>query len=339
MPISYRDKNVKLARDVTNALADETTNYYKELSSGQYDLMVSFLQSALKHDTDQMQSIDARLQHAAQRDSFAGSDRALENITGQIDSLQTQRGTAYATLVSDEAIAAAQSAQPKETAGIVKHEVLVNDPYVQALRTGQARDAAALEFERSQYTGAFPGLPSLRDQVQRETAAVDAAERSATSATPDSSVSYAQTVLARRSANAVAAGDRARVAAIDAQIATAQSHLNDLPITGAATNVLRSQREAAQAAYTATIQRLNTTQADQAAAASLGAVVVIDHATGAAPRIPRLALDVIAAVLLLALVVSIGLAVDVLDPSLRSPEAVEKLYGIPVIGNFGTRSR
>jgi uncharacterized protein involved in exopolysaccharide biosynthesis len=144
-------------------------------------------------------------------------------------------------------------------------------------------------------------------------------------------------VLARRNAEAVAAGDRARVAAIDDQIAAEQRHLRDLPFTGAQVNSLRVQRDGAQAAYAATLMKLNDTKANQEAASSLGAVVVIDHAAGVAPRIPRLALDVIVAFLLIGLTISVGVLVDMFDPGLRSPEAVEKLYGIPVIGNIGSR--
>jgi uncharacterized protein involved in exopolysaccharide biosynthesis len=284
-----------------------------------------------------MRSIDTKLQQAAQRDTFVGSDKALENITARIESLQTDRGTAFAALVSDEAIAQAQSEQTGEISGIVKHEVLANDPIVQALRAGQSKDAAQLEFQRAQFTNLYPGLPSLRDQVQRETAVVQAAESRAVSGSPSSSASFAATVLAKRNAQAVVAGDRARVAAIDSQIASAEQHLRDLPSTGASVNLLRSQREGAQAAYAATLLKLNDTKAEQAAASSLGAVVVIDHAVEASPRIPRLAVDIIVAFLLLALTFSVGVAVDVLDPGLRSPEAVEKLYGIPVIGNIGGR--
>lgn len=337
MPISYRDKDPKLARDVTNALADETAGYYKELSGGQYDLMIGFLESALKGDSDEMRSIDAKLQAAAQRDTFVGSDKALENITARITELNSQRGAAYATLVSDEAIARAQSYQYNEIAGIVKQEVLATNPYVQALRAGQSKDAAQLEFQRSQFTDLYPGLPSLRDQVQRETSAVSSAEHSAMAGPPSSSPSYAATVLAKRNALAVAAGDRARVAAIDGQIAEERKHLLDLPLTGAAVNLLRSQREAAQAAYSATVLKLDDTRASQAAASSLGAVVVIDHAVDASARIPRFALDVIVAFLLIALTISIGFGVDILDPGLRSPQAVEKLYGIPVVGNLGSK--
>jgi uncharacterized protein involved in exopolysaccharide biosynthesis len=337
MPIRYRDKDPKLARLITNALADETANYYKELSGGQYDLLVRFLESALKKDSDQMQAIDARLQQAAQQDTFVGSDHALEDITARIAALQTERSSAYATLVSDQAIASAQSAQPNEIAGIVRHEVLASDPFVQALKAGQAKDAAQLEFERAQFTALYPGLPSLRDQVERETSVEQSAERAAMAGQPSSSASFAATVLARRNALAVVAGDRARVAAVDSQIAAEQQHLRDLPGTGASVNLLRAQRDSAQAAYAATVLKLDVTKSDQAAASSIGAIVVIDHAVDASPRIPRLALDVIIALLLIGLTLSLGIAVDVLDPSLRSPEAVEKLYGIPVIGNIGSR--
>jgi len=337
MPVSYRDKDPKISLEVTNALADETVAYYKQLSGGQYDQMVAFLNGAAEREKDKIRSIDLTLQQAAQRDTYVGSDTALETITARISDLQTQRAAAYATLVSDEAIAAAQSAQPREIAGIVKQEVLVNDPYVSALRAGQARDAAQLQFQRAQYTDRFPGLPSLADQVERESSVLAGAERSAVIRSPASSASYAATILAKRSALAIAAGDRAKVKAIDEQVAVAEGHLRDLPGTGSAVNLLRAEREGAKASYAATLARLTDTQANQAAAASLGSLVVIDRAVEAGPRIPRLAMDVIVAFMLVALTIAVGYAFDVLDPSLRSPESIERLYGIPIIGNLGSR--
>ena len=136
MPISYRDKNSKLSVTITNALADETVNYYKQLSSGQYDQMIAYLRSGARREAEQIRRMDLALQRAAQQDTFVGSDTALETITGRINDLQTQRAVAYASFVSNEAIAAAQSAQPAEIAGIVKQEVLVSNPYVAALRAG-----------------------------------------------------------------------------------------------------------------------------------------------------------------------------------------------------------
>jgi uncharacterized protein involved in exopolysaccharide biosynthesis len=337
MPITYRDKNQKLAYQVANALADQTVDYYKDLSSGQYDQMISYLRNEAQHNRALIQNIDTTLQKAAQRDTFVGSDSALETITARIGDLQTQRGVAYATLVSDEAIASAQSAQPREISGIVTHEVLASDPYVQALRSNQSRDAAQLQFERAQFTDKYPGLPSLEDQVQRERSVVAGAEKVATSVAPTSSASYAATVLAKRSALAVAAGDRAKVAALDAQIAAEEGHLRDLPVTGTAVNILRVEREGARASYAGTIARLSETQAEQAAAASLGSIVVIDRAADASPRIPRIAMDIIVAFLLLALTLTAGFIVDVVDPRLRSPESIEKLYGLPIVGNLGSR--
>lgn len=337
MPISYRDKNQSLSLNVTNALADETVAYYKELSRGQYDQMIAYLRGSAERDRREIRTTDLALQRAAQHDIFVGSDTALETITARINELQTQRSTAYATMVSDEAIANAQSAQPREIAGIVKQEVLVGNPYVQALRTGQARDAATLQFQRSQFTDRFPGLPSLQEQVERESAVLTSAEKAAVAGAPSSSASYATTILAKRNAMAIAAGDRARVAAIDHDIAVQEGHLHNLPGTGSTVNLLRAQRDGAKASYSATIARLAETEANQAAAASLGSVTLLDHAVDAGPRISRLAMDCIVAFLLLALTITVGFVFDILDPSLRSPEAIEKLYGIPVIGNLGSR--
>jgi uncharacterized protein involved in exopolysaccharide biosynthesis len=177
----------------------------------------------------------------------------------------------------------------------------------------------------------------MQDQVDRESSVLTAAEKAAVAANPASSAAYANTVLAKRNAEAVAAGDRAKVAAIDGEIAAAQSSLRDLPGTGSTVNVLRAQRDAAKASYAATIARLTETQGNQAAADTLGSVALLDHAVAAAPRIPRLAMDVIVAFLLIALTVTVGFVFDILDPGLRSPEAIEKLYGIPVISNLGSR--
>jgi capsular polysaccharide biosynthesis protein len=335
MPISFRDKDQKRALAVTNALADETVGYYKKLSGGQFDQMVAYLISAAKEEKDKIRSIDVTLQKAAQRDTYIGSDTALEAITKRIGDLQTERSTAYATLVSDEAIATAQSLQPAEIAGIVHQEVLAGNPYVQALRTGQARDAAQLQFQRAQYTDRFPGLPGLEDQVSHETAVLSAAERTAVAGSPSSSSSYAATMLAKRNAQAVASGDRARLKAIDDDIKAQQAHLRDL--AGVTVNVLRAEREAEKTAYGATIARLTDTRANQAAASSVGSLVVLDRAYDAAPRLPRLAMDIIVAFILLALTIAVAYVVDVVDPALRSPEAIEKLYGIPLIGNLGSR--
>jgi succinoglycan biosynthesis transport protein ExoP len=338
MPISYRDKNKQLALAVTNALADQTVLYYKQLSSGEYNQMIAFLKSSAERDEQRIRSSDVALQRAAQRDSFVGSDTALEAITAHINDLQASRAAAYATQVSDEAIAQAQSAQPKEIAGIVKTEVLNSNPYVAALRTGQARDAAQLDFQRSQFTDRYPGLPSLRDTVDRETAALDAAEKTAVAGSLSSSPSYAATTLARRNALAVAAGDRARVAAIEKEISTAEGQLRDLPGTGSTVNVLRAERDAAKAAYAATITRLTDTQADQAAAAALGSIVILDHAADSSPRIPRIAMDLIVAFLLIAITLTVAFVVDIVDPGLRSPESIEKLYGgIPIVANLGSK--
>jgi len=337
MPISYRSKDPKLALLVTNALADETVAYYRELSGGQYDRMIAFLRSSAQRDIAQIRTTDLALQQAAQQDTFVGADSALESITARINDLQSQRASAYATMVSDEAIADAHSAQPSEITGIVKQEVLAGNPYIAALRAGQAHDAAQLELERSQFTDRFPGLPGLEDQVGREKNVLSAAEASALADSPSSSASYATVVLATRNAQAVAAGDRARVAAIDSQIADGQQHLRDLPGTGSTVNVLRAERDGAKASYAMAIARLTETQANQAAAGTIGSVALLDHAVDSAPRIPRVAMDCIVAFLLIALTITTGFIVDIFDPTLRTPEAVEKLYGIPVIGNLGSR--
>ena len=35
--------------------------------------------------------------------------------------------------------------------------------------------------------------------------------------------------------------------------------------------------------------------------------------------------------------VYVSVDIDVLDPALRSPDAIERLYGLPIVGNLGSR--
>jgi capsular polysaccharide biosynthesis protein len=88
MPISFRDHDPRKALLVTNALADETVTYYKELSGGQYDQMISYLTSSAEKEKNRIRSIDETLQRAAQHDTYVGSDTALESITTRIGDLR-----------------------------------------------------------------------------------------------------------------------------------------------------------------------------------------------------------------------------------------------------------
>ena len=336
VPISFRDHNRDLARDVTNAIADQSVIYFHTLAARQYDQLGSYLADAAHKKQDEISSLDRQLQTASQRQPLVGSADSTDKLVAQVLALQTLQGTAQASLQADQAAAGQTPERPAELEGVIRSEALAGDPAVSALRAGTAKDDAQLSIDQSQYTSKYPGLPSLKSQVSAERAALSARENAVMGKSP-ASQTYAQATLDHRHAQALVAGDQARLSAITAQIGQAQRMLGVLPTSGVAANNLRLKLDAARAAYAALDLREATVGGDQAQTASLASLVVIDHADTASPRIPAMVLDVLTAVLILLAAIVAAFVWDALDAGLRKPEDIENIYGTPVVGSIGSR--
>ncbi len=334
VPVTYRSKNAARALAMANAIADATVVEYKELATHQYDQVIDTLHSQLADRQAKIRDLDARLQHAVQNNSFVGSPQALETISARLDDLESKRGETYATYVAD--MAASSAGAGGERAGlrdVIREQALASDPVYVALRAGQSKDVAEYESQKAGYTDSFPGLAGLREKVRLESAAVDRTAASSAARHQGASQTYAQVVLTQRASAAQVAGDSARLKAIDAEIATTHARLTDLPREGVAANQLRLQRDSAATAFGQLELRLQTTLADQAQAASLGSLIVLDHATAATPKISRTVLSVMIAALILAMAIGAAYAAEALDPRIRTTEDAETLYGTPHIGS------
>jgi capsular polysaccharide biosynthesis protein len=336
IPVTYRDTDRERARDIVNAIADQSARYYKELAAQQYQQLNDYLSATASSVRARMIALDRRLQESSAAHPQIGPADALDKLSTRLQDLAAQRGEAYATLVADQAIAGAQAKQNAAVAGVVRNETLLNDPFVTALRTSVSKDASTLATEHAQYTDAFPGLASLTDQVTSEQGALHKAETESIARGP-SSPTYASTVLDQRRADATVAGDQARVAALDNQLSKAYDDLATLPTNGVHGNDLRSELDTARASYAALIARKTQAGGDQAQAASLAALVVIGRAYDAWPRIPLPILAVLVTLAILILAASAAFLFDALDSGLRSRDDIERLYGRPVVATLGSK--
>ncbi len=335
LPIVYRDKNAKKAILLPNAIADSLVDEYHDLASRQYDQQIGKLHSQLAAEQATIRGLDGRLQQAVQKDSYAGQENALTNLTTRLNDLDSQKATANATYTADRA-AASEGGSNGSLSNVFREQALASDPYYTALRAGQAKDAAEYNFQKAGYTDAYPGLAGLKEKVQRETSQVSDASRQAASEHIGASQTYAQYALSAKTAQAQVAGDRARVSAIDQEISQTLAHLRNLPESGVAANTLRLQRDSAAAAYQQVEIRLQNTIAEQAQAASLNSLVVLDHATSSSPRIPTVMMAMLLSLMILGLAIGSAYAAEALDPRLRTPEAVEELYGAPHFGSVNS---
>jgi capsular polysaccharide biosynthesis protein len=97
---------------------------------------------------------------------------------------------------------------------------------------------------------------------------------------------------------------------------------------------LRSDRDAATAAYQILAEQRTLTLSQQAQAAALSSVTIVDLATVAEPTVSKMTLLVPIAALLGFTVLALALpfALDVVDERLRRRVTIESLYGRPLIG-------
>jgi uncharacterized protein involved in exopolysaccharide biosynthesis len=336
MTISANADQPSVAIALANGIADEMVGFYHDISVRRYDDIVRYLQGEMEQQAQHLTSLDTKLQHAVARDSFIGSDKALDAITTRIDDLQVERGKAYANYVSDAASATAQD-QNSDMARIIQGELLDRDPLYGAIRNEYAKNVAQLEVDHAQFTDKYPGLPSLQDRVDKERAALAQAERRALAAPKSSSPSYAKALLEGRRIAALVAGDRARLQALDSQIASERARLADFPKAGVAMTTLRVERDATVHAYQALMDKLSVTRGDQAQAASLGTLVVIDRAVRADPFAPSRILIVLAAAAIVGIACSTAFLLEMIERSIRSVDDVEHVYGQPVFATIGTK--
>lgn len=336
VPVSARSKSPGQTLLIANRTADELVAEYRSLASRQYDRDATQLRSLVENEQARIRTIDRQLQLAVAKDSYAGGEHALDTLTARLAQLDSDRAAANAQYVSDQASATAQADQGK-LGDVVREQALLSDPKVQALRAGAAKDASEYAFEKAGYTDAYPGLAGLHEKVAREDAAVSSASDRAASQHAGASATYAQILLNQHNSEALASGDRARISAIDRQIAQTRGHIADLPTAGVQTNALRLERDSAEAAYTQLAIRQQQALADQSHASALSSLVVLDHAEAASPRIPSTIMAMLLAVLILSVALGAAYAAEFLNPRIRTTAEIEGLYGIKHFGSI-TRS-
>jgi capsular polysaccharide biosynthesis protein len=313
MPITFRSQSAALAIAVPNAVADQVVDAYRGLSTRQYDSLTQQLRSRLADEQAKIRQIDYHYQIAVAGHSFTGNDQSLDALTAQLHDLEGQRDQAAATYASDAAQVDG-GAQQLDVSGIIRQQVLEANPEYRTIRDAAATDAAKLSLEKSQYTQNYPGLRGLLDQVARE---------------HDSLRQAKQRLLASEVAD-----DQAQLDVFDRQIAAEHARLIGLSRPGVAADVLRTERDAAEGTYESLSTSLGQALANEAEAASLGSVVVIDRAVPVAPWLGVTERAVLGLVIVVGVAILYAFILDAADLRLDTTKRVEKIYGRPVLASL-----
>jgi capsular polysaccharide biosynthesis protein len=329
LEVTYKDTDGQRAADVTNAIADRTAAYFHEIAVKRYADVIGLLNSQIAAARAKIQSSDQRLQRASADYAFVNSDKALDDLTSQINDLTAQRGQAYQTLVADRATLASEQGTIGRIAPIVNGEILQKDVVYQQLQTQLSKDVADQNSEKASFYDSFPGLSQLERRVSREKSQVDSAKLTAIQNGAGLSPSYTATDLNIESARAQVAADEQRVAAADQEVAQQEQHLRRVAEPGAAVGTLRAERDAATAQFEALTERLSAAQGDAAQAASLGTLVVVDRAIAGPSSLPMYLAGLAAFMLILGIV--LAYVAEALDRRFWTDSDIEKVYGRPVI--------
>ncbi len=336
LEISYKDTDGVRAATVTNAIADEATSYFHEIATRGYTDVLKALNARIADSRAKIAAADRLLQRASANNAFASSDKALDDLTTQIDDLRVQHGQVEASLAADRATALALRKQLRDINPIVRGEILQKDVVYQQVQTELAKDDADLISERSSFRDSFPGLHALVERVNRERDQLRSIEASAIANGAGSSPSFTQTVLDVEHAAGLVAADQERLSAIDSELSAEQKHLQQVAGAGAAVGTLRAERDATLGQYVALTQRLSAAQGDAAQAASLGTLVVVSRAIPGPSQLWLWLFEFI--VVIVALAIGGAYAFESVDRRLWGAREIENAYGRPVLINVGGQS-
>lgn len=339
MEIGYRDESAEAAIAVSNAISNELSQYYDEISTQRYDVNVDRLSGEMTDQAAKVHALDAQLKKVAASNPYVISDKSVDDITEELATLEQQRAAAYAQLKGDTALAGvtAPSASLAKTA---RHEILAADPAYLQVRNNAAHDIAQYVNDKASYTAAFPGLPGEAAKIANDSAAVKNQAERALSDPNAYSPAAAGTFVEHQKALAAVYGDRVRLAEIDGLLATAKGQLAAVPGIGGTYAQLSAERAAMMAEYQDLAARRANALANRAEASSLGSVVVLDRAIKADTELGggRTRAAVAFSILIIALAVGAAFLVESLDPRIRRAEELEELYGIPVVASFGSKA-
>jgi capsular polysaccharide biosynthesis protein len=333
LAVTYKDFDPDRAVAVTNAIADEASAYFHEVATRGYGDVIRALNARIAETQSEIAKSDRLLQHASAKNAFASSDKALDDLTNQIDDLRTQRGQVASSLAADQASASALVTQLHKIQPIVHGEILQKDVVYQQVQAGFGRDVADLESEKSSFKETFPGLTALEHRITLEQKRLKHVEATAIENGAGLSPSYTQTVLDIEHANGTVAADRERLNAIDAQLLEDQAHLQSVAGAGAIVGTLRAQRDATLQQYISLKQRLSAAEGDAAQAASLGSLVVVSRATPIPSSLPLWITLLAGAIILIA--IGFGYLVDRADRRFWGNRDMEETYGRPVLVEAG----
>ncbi len=340
MTIAFDSRTPQQAVQGANAVAQEVVQSYREIATSRFDSLSADMKRQLANRQRDLRRIDTQLQTLTAaypyiEDGSGASDDT--SINARLVRLQSERDELLATLSGEISQTSVTDLRSSQTAPLARQQLLSDDPVYSSTRQQYGRDVAQLRRQQAQYTANYPGRAQLQGIIGHEQSGLSDDQKRIAAEPLSATQSYAAALEEQSRAHAAVASDRAKLAQINNTITELQNQLTGSTVTGTTVAALRRERTSAENAYQLLSTRLITTLADRAAAASTGSLMVFDRASYAGRSPYSMPALIMAAIMVVALWVAITLAfvLEGLDHRFRTPAAIEKAYGSPVLGVIG----
>lgn len=338
MPIQFTAVTPDSAMHGANAVADELTKYYRDISTSRYDRLIADLNSQLEERRRSLAQLDMQIAAASAANPYLDAKSGNSSITSEILDLNAKKKALATITQGDIASASVLDNLLSKVAPLAQSELGENDPLLRALREQYAKDDAALTKMRVAYGTTNPGMPELQDLTDKDKRALVAQQKHLKTHSPFASKSYDGILQEKMSADAKVQSDQAQFSAVDQQIQADRFALTNAGSAGVSLSALRRQRDAADAGFVQLSARLTTAISDRAQAASIGSISVVEHATSADAS--PLSSPKVIFIEMLALALFLGMSVVLLmesnDKRLTSVSRIHTIYQSPVFTTVGS---
>ncbi len=338
--IKFQTHGADTSAQLANAVAEEYVNYTLYLGKEDALKTKEFIEEQLKKVEAELKKSEDELKKFKQETGIFLLDETAKNLITNISALEAEKSdveTEIASLKIQLANLRQQASSGRGEFGKYKRIAslpeLSSNPYIQELKSRLTE----LEIQRAklleEYTESHPDVVQVERQIEATREQLREAIGKIVKEGPSVSDPIFQKIVGGiiESQSKISALE-GKLRALERLIEEEDAKLKSLPGHEVRLAELQRRVDAGRAVYSMLLSKLE--EARIAAAKQTSDAKVIDPAyPPGSPVKPRKRLNVILG-LILGLMMGVGMAfvVEYMDTSVRSPEEVERILGVPVIG-------